>query len=308
MTPAWTFDSAVSTLPCAEFQDRTLSVGPLYPQAVWSNQRRAALIAWPWQEARWSWMGHHLPGERSFLTFSSPILSFSSPSAKTSPSSEGMLESHPSHTPDLQAATRGTSNRNVTLFERIPGLRTGPARFSWTCRQGSHFYYTKPVSVPWHKRLRGCCSGKGRSLSDLWLIHSSSSCQANITLSEWSMWHSITPSGCDRTSPFPLPSLRAISDIASLLLHPAVYFSCLHSWIPYIWVSLSGSVIRLNLSLSITLSFVLKTLELAAELISFWRTAPYLCYVFSVKRIYQQEILQWGNKLYFNFKWINKLA
>lgn len=105
-------------------------------------------------------------------------------------------------------------------------------------------------------------------MSDLWLIHSSSSCQANITLSEWSMWHSITPSGCDRTSPFPLPSLRAISDIASLLLHPAVYFSCLHSWIPYIWVSLSGSVIRLNLSLSITLSFVLKSLKLLSSFLS----------------------------------------
>lgn len=198
------------------------------------------------------------------------LLSFcqNQPPGSCSPSSEGLLESHPSQTPGLQAATRGPSNSNVTLIERIPGLRSGPARFSWSCRHGSHFYNTKPVSVPWHKHLRGCCSGKGRSLSDLWLIHSSSSCQANITLSEWSMWHSITPSGCDRTSPFPLPSLRAISDIASLLLHPAVYFSCLHSWIPYIWVSLSGSVIRLNLSLSITLSFVLKTLELLSSFLS----------------------------------------
>lgn len=47
------------------------------------------------------------------------------------------------------------------------------------------------------------------------------------------MWHSITMRGCDRTSPFPLHSLRAISDIASLLLRNAVYFTCLHWWIPF---------------------------------------------------------------------------
>lgn len=82
------------------------------------------------------------------------------------------------------------------------------------------------ISIAQHKHLRWCCSRKGRVLSDLWLIHSSSSCQANITLSEGSMWHSITMRGCDRTSPFPLHSLRSISDIASLLLHNAVYFSC----------------------------------------------------------------------------------
>lgn len=45
------------------------------------------------------------------------------------------------------------------------------------------------------------------------------------------MWHSITIRGCDRTSPFPLHSLRAISDIASLLLCNAVYFTDFH-WIP----------------------------------------------------------------------------
>lgn len=69
----------LSPLPRAAFQDQTLSSSLLYPRAVSSNQKRAALIARPWQEARWSGRGHHLPGERSPLIFPStilPLLSF----------------------------------------------------------------------------------------------------------------------------------------------------------------------------------------------------------------------------------------
>lgn len=74
---AWTFIRAVSSLPCATILHWMLSADLLYPQAVWSNQRRAALIAWPWQEARWSGMGLHLPEERSPLFLSScSLLSF----------------------------------------------------------------------------------------------------------------------------------------------------------------------------------------------------------------------------------------
>lgn len=59
-TRAWTFICAVSSSEFYAADNICWPVG-----AVWSNQRRAALIAWPQQEARWSGMGHYLPGERS---------------------------------------------------------------------------------------------------------------------------------------------------------------------------------------------------------------------------------------------------
>lgn len=86
-TQAWTFICAVSS---SEFVQRTIFVGLLEPPAVWSNQRRAALIAWPQQEARWSGMGHYLPGERSPprpLVVHPRLLYFPSP-----PASAGHLE------------------------------------------------------------------------------------------------------------------------------------------------------------------------------------------------------------------------
>lgn len=92
------------------------------------------------------------------------------------------------------------------------------------------------VCISWHGRLRRCSCRKGRGLSDLWLMHSSSSCQANITLSGVSMWHSVTMRGCDRTSPFPLRSPRAICDIASLVLGSAVYFTYLPTENSYSWL------------------------------------------------------------------------
>lgn len=86
VTQAWTFIRAVSSSPCATVLDWMLSADLLYPQAVWGNQRRAALIAWPWQEARWSGMGLHLPRERSpprSLVAQPCFPSFPSPSATT---------------------------------------------------------------------------------------------------------------------------------------------------------------------------------------------------------------------------------
>lgn len=178
------------------------------------------------------------------------LLSLPSPSATTKHqevmvhSLKGGLQSHLSQMLMLncQAPMHLYSKNNNIPFEIIDGIGPWPACFPQTFfRQWSHSYYTiQCLSIPQHKHVRRCCCRKGRGLSDLWLIHSSSSCQANITLSEGSMWHSITMRGCDRTSPFPLHSLRAISDIASLLLCNAVYFSCLHWWIPYCRVSLSG--------------------------------------------------------------------
>lgn len=76
MTPAWTFVRAVSSLPCATFLGPDTICCLLYPQAVWGNQRRAALIAWPWQDGRWSGMGHHPPGERAPLFLSTSSLPF----------------------------------------------------------------------------------------------------------------------------------------------------------------------------------------------------------------------------------------
>lgn len=86
-TRAWTFICAVSS---AQFVQRTIFAGPLEPPAVWSNQRRAALIAWPQQEARWSGTGHYPPGERSPpgpLIVHPRLLYFPSP-----PASAGRLE------------------------------------------------------------------------------------------------------------------------------------------------------------------------------------------------------------------------
>ena len=130
------------------------------------------------------------------------------------------------------------------------------------------FPFHNSVSIPWHKHLRRCSSRKGWALSDLWLIHSSSSCQANITLSVGSMWHSITMRGCDRTSPFPLHSLRAISDIASVLLCNVVYCSCL---VLYCCVCLTGAQPSLKLTdfEYYIVSNVLKSVEL---LLSFCQT------------------------------------
>lgn len=54
-------------------------------------------------------------------------------------------------------------------------------------------------------------------------LHSSGSCQANITLSDRRMWHSITVGGPVGACLFPFPSLKAISDIATLLLSNATY-------------------------------------------------------------------------------------
>lgn len=116
------------------------------------------------------------------------------------------------------------SERNAALIERTADLHSrrwaNPSRPPLPCALATKI-----------SRFQGW--------SDLWLIHSSGSCQANITMSQWSVWHSITTRGCDRTSPFPLPSLRAVSDIASPLLGNAVYLTCLRTWILYIWVSLS---------------------------------------------------------------------
>lgn len=105
VTRAWTFIRAVSSTLRATFADRMLSAVPLYPRAVWSNQRRAALIAWPWQEARWSGIGHHLPGERSALILSlcpsyPPFFAFTL-CHKQAPGSygsfsRGVMQSHPS--------------------------------------------------------------------------------------------------------------------------------------------------------------------------------------------------------------------
>ena len=86
MAQAWTFIKAVSPSPCAAIPDWMLSAELLYPQAIWSNQRRAALIAWPWQGARWSGKGLHLPGEKvapRTLKIEPSFPSFLSPSAMT---------------------------------------------------------------------------------------------------------------------------------------------------------------------------------------------------------------------------------
>lgn len=66
VTQAWTFSGAVFffffCLPaCLSRSAGRYLPDPLNPWAVLSNQRRAALIAWPWQEASWSGTGHHLP-------------------------------------------------------------------------------------------------------------------------------------------------------------------------------------------------------------------------------------------------------
>lgn len=249
VTQYWTFISAVSFPPCAEFLLWILFVGLLYPQAVWSNQRRAALIAWPWQEARWSGTGHHRPGERSPLILSLSILtaflslhllpqpgtrdlqSLCSRCAGKSPKPNALLR--------VWVAIHLTLNSNIIPFEIILGVGIGLIAFNKPILQnGPPFFHRMWVSQPEH--LRRCLSRYGRGLSDLWLIHSSSSCQANITLSDWNMWHSITMRGCDRTSPFLLPSLRTICDIASLLPSNAVYFIRSYSWIPYISSSMSG--------------------------------------------------------------------
>lgn len=142
------------------------------------------------------------------------------------------------------------------------------------------------ISIPQHKHLRGCCSRKGRVLSDLWLIHSSSSCQANITLSEGSMWHSITMRGCDRTSPFPLRSLRSISDIASLLHRNAVYFRCTGGFHIRLWALISVNLTKFECYYVGNAS---KSTKLLCS-IFLSNCEPYLCCVFTVKPIFQCEI------------------
>lgn len=125
------------------FPDQTLSAGLLYPQAVWNNQRRAALIAWPWQEARWSGTGHHLPGARSPLILSSSHRPSSPPffhftfCHNRAPGSYGPLSllrgAAKSPPPNarliFQAAMHLTLKRNNIPFEIIAGIGIGPARF-----------------------------------------------------------------------------------------------------------------------------------------------------------------------------------
>lgn len=134
VTQAWTFVRAVSSSPCATFPDQTLSAVLLYAQAVWSNQRRAALIAWPWQEARWSGTGHHLPGERSPFILSAtilPLLSFPSPSATSTRKLLGGAAKSPRPNARLifQAVMHLTLTRNNIPFKIIAGIGIGPTCF-----------------------------------------------------------------------------------------------------------------------------------------------------------------------------------
>lgn len=181
--------------------------------------------------------GHHLPGERSPRCLPPCLLSPPLPR----PGSPARRLASASSTGAAKVTSRESallaSERNAILIEGRADFRCG------RCGRWSHPLPTVCACVlaTSSSRFRDRQAGRqtGGSRSDLWPMHSSGPCQANITMSQWSVWHSITTRGCDRTSPFPLASLRAVSDIASLLRGKAVYFTCLHTWILYIWVPLS---------------------------------------------------------------------
>lgn len=98
-----------------------------------------ALIVWPWQEARWCGMGHHLPGERSAVILLSPILcSFISLHLLPRPSTRKLrstLSMGAAKSPGpnarliFQAAIHLTSKCNNIPFAIIARIGIGPARF-----------------------------------------------------------------------------------------------------------------------------------------------------------------------------------